>query len=659
MPKPNTFTGNPGAIPAELTTMPLWAVWRWTPRESNPSKFSKPPFQSQQPHIPASTLKPEHWSTFAAARSVVDAKQADGVSFNLFNSGYGALDLDHCRDEVGNIDDWAQSLLDQAERCGAYIEITPSGAGLRVIGRATGKDTNRKFAIPGSANGAAVEIFRNTAKPITVTGAKSPHLQVAPELPNIDRLLDDTVALYERLKTEQPQNTERTTNNYCHDEYEDFVRDGAPDGKDRSAVFHACVWHFAAIGLNIDEIVDKFVACPEGIAARYISEGRLQGEVERSFKAWQAANPKPFRKRRGSQGSAPSPDDTLEITRASDIAPQAIEWFWPDHYALGKLGVIGGLPDRGKGLVAAYLIGRATTGESWPSDEGQAPLGNVVLLTAEDTLNDTVIPRLLAAGADMERVKIVRMVRAKDGSKRMFSLLTDLPALERAMHEIGDVVLIVIDPMSAYFGVGKLDSYRTSDVRGVLTPLQTLAERYHCSIIGVMHFNKNSKTRSAMLRLSDSLAFVAAPRHAFVVIDQPDTEQRLFAKAKNNLTRAKVSTLAYGVQVKLVGVDCDTNAEIRAPYVVWEGEVAMTAEEALEGASDQSGEERAQAKVDVARAWIAEFVENEWRFSHEIYAAGMQAGHSQRTLERAMRTLPLDRRREEGRNGRSQWKLAK
>jgi hypothetical protein len=370
--------------------------------------------------------------------------------------------------------------------------------------------------------------------------------------------------------------------------------------------------------LDLDEIIDKFIGCPQGVAERYIAEGRLQGEAERSFKSWQTTSGP--RRRRGvaQEGPAPSPDDILEIVNASDIKARATEWFWPEHYALGKLGVIGGLPDRGKGLVAAYLIGRATTGESWPSDEGQAPLGNVVLLTAEDTLNDTVIPRLLAAGADMERVKIVRMVRAKDGSKRMFSLLTDLPALEKAMFEIGDVVLIVIDPMSAYFGVGKLDSYRTSDVRGVLTPLQTLAERYHCSIIGVMHFNKNSKTKSAMLRLSDSLAFVAAPRHAFVVIDQPDTEQRLFAKAKNNLTRAKVPTLAYGVQVKLVGVDCDTNAEIRAPYVVWEGEVDMTAEEALEGASDQSGEERAQAKIDVARAWIAQFVETEWRFSHEI-----------------------------------------
>jgi len=190
---PNTYGGNPANIPSELTAKPAWGVWRWTPRDTG--KWSKPPYQSRNPAELASTKVSAEWSDYALAREVVDAKGANGVSFNLADSGYGAADLDHCRDlHTGSVDDWAQAILDQASVIGAYIEVTPSGTGLRVIGRATGADTNRKFAVLGGFNGAAVEVFRNTAKPITVSGAKPPHLVVAAELPNIDALLDGIVA---------------------------------------------------------------------------------------------------------------------------------------------------------------------------------------------------------------------------------------------------------------------------------------------------------------------------------------------------------------------------------------------------------------------------------------------------------------------------------
>jgi len=120
----------------------------------------------------------------------------------------------------------------------------------------------------------------------------------------------------------------------------------------------------------------------------------------------------------------------IESVRASDIKPTTVKWLWPGRFALGKLGIIAGLPDEGKGLLFYYIIARITRGRPWPCGEGTAPLGNVILLTAEDDLQDTVIPRLIAAGADRARVEILRMVPNGNG-KRMFSLVTDLEMLRQ------------------------------------------------------------------------------------------------------------------------------------------------------------------------------------------------------------------------------------
>jgi putative DNA primase/helicase len=135
---------------------------------------------------------------------------------------------------------------------------------------------------------------------------------------------------------------------------------------------------------------------------------------------------------------------------AADIKPKRIGWFWPNRFARGKVGVLGGHPDEGKSLILADMIARASRGDSWPCNEGRAPIGNVVFLTAEDDLDDTMIPRLIAAGADRKRVYFMQMVKKTGGGSRTFSLLTDLELLERKVVEIGDVVFVGIDPLSAY-----------------------------------------------------------------------------------------------------------------------------------------------------------------------------------------------------------------
>jgi putative DNA primase/helicase len=298
--------------------------------------------------------------------------------------------------------------------------------------------------------------------------------------------------------------------------------------------------------------------------------------------------------------------DELVTVCAKEIEPKRIEWFWLNRFARGKVGLLGGHPDEGKSLILTDMLARATRGDDYPCGEGRAPIGNVILLTAEDDLNDTVIPRLMAAGAVLGRVHIVKMVKKADGRSRTFSLLTDMEMLEQTIVKIGSVVAVGIDPVSAYFGVGKMDSYRTTDVRGVMAPLATLAQKHNLAIVGTLHFNKNINVTNAMLRFSDSLAFVAAARHAFVVMKDPDNEgRRLFLKAKNNLA-VDSDGLAYSFQAPVVATDA--TGDLVAPCIAWSSQrVRITATEALAAAIGGNDEPTAtDDTVDFLRIALAD-----------------------------------------------------
>jgi hypothetical protein len=242
----------------------------------------------------------------------------------------------------------------------------------------------------------------------------------------------------------------------------------------------------------------------------------------------------------------------LHSVQASTIEMRAMIWLWMSRFAIGEIGVITGLPDEGKGQVIAFIAAMTTIGGPWPMKEGTAPKGNVIMLSAEESPANTLVPRLKAAGADLSRIHIVQMAKDENG-ERMFNLATDLPALRRKIDEIGEVKLVTIDPVGAYFGVGKVDTFRGTDVRGVLSPLKTLAEETETAIIGVVHFNKKTDVTSIVLRISDSGAFGAAPRHVFGVINDPENARKLFLRGKNNSAeqdsnKALTYTMSFGAR---------------------------------------------------------------------------------------------------------------
>jgi hypothetical protein len=301
------------------------------------------------------------------------------------------------------------------------------------------------------------------------------------------------------------------------------------------------------------------------------------------------------RRKIGEQGD---PDETLESIRADCVEVTSIRWLWPGRFAFGKLGLITGLPDEGKGQLLWYIIATVTTGGSFPCGEGRAPIGNVIVLEAEDDLKDTVIPRLKAAGADLDRVHILNMVKINGkGDKRMFSLVTDLPKLRKKIEEIGNVALVVIDPLSAYLGRTKqVDTFRTTDVRNVLAPFTDLASELNVAIIAIMHFNKKVDVTNVLLRVSDSAAFTAAARHLYGVVDDCPNKRKLFVRGKNNVAAYDQKTLAYRFGLQMVGHDAK-GEEIWAPHIIWESEpVDVTPSEAMSSTIGRPRDAREGAK---------------------------------------------------------------
>jgi hypothetical protein len=169
-----------------------------------------------------------------------------------------------------------------------------------------------------------------------------------------------------------------------------------------------------------------------------------------------------------------------------------------------------------------------------------------------------------------------------------------------------------------------------------------------------MHFNKKSEVTNAMLRVSDSIAYVAAARHVYVVMDDTEVEgRRLFAKAKNNLAPPGERTLSYVVKARVVEWDKETGEEIKAPYVVWGGEyVKISANEAMEAEACGGRAERREAKEWLRERLAAGPVEQKG-----LEAEAVACGIAMKTLRRAKKDLGVVSAKGKGLDGAWCWEL--
>ncbi len=339
-----------------------------------------------------------------------------------------------------------------------------------------------------------------------------------------------------------------------------------------------------------------------------------------------------------------TPNGARYVTLSS-VEPERVDWLWPNRLPFGKLVLLDGDPALGKSTLSLTLAAHVTTGTPWP-DGTDCPIGDVVLLSAEDGRADTIRPRLDVANADPERVHAFTSVPyiTEDGTQRTRPpTLADVDYL-RGIVKHTKARLVIVDVLMAYLP-GQVDSHRDQDVRAVLHRLGSLADETMCTVLLLRHLNKTSGG-NAVYRGGGSIGIVGAARAGYLVAPDPDDETGqtiVLACVKNNLA-AMPPSLNYRLE---------TASGSHVARVVWCGESTHQADQLLTTDSDAERSERDEA-VEWLIGYLAER-DGQAQAGDVIKAAGRD-GITKTTLTRARQRAGVTSAKE-GMRGGWMWSL--
>jgi hypothetical protein len=550
--KPTTDQRHLAKLPSALTPLiqrPQWCIWQWTQKPDG--QWQKPPFMARAPNRHASTNDPSTWADYSTALAAVQAGHADGITYILTKDDpFGAIDLDHCRNKLCSISVWAQNFMQAAVN--TYQEVTPSGEGIRIWGLAAGAPLNSKYTLEIDGIKIAAELFRRTNKALTITGdTLNPSVR---ELTNIDRVFSWAVVWGERRKAEirtvSPASGNGFDSSGCRfsiDQIDQIVRKGPPPGTNRSDVFHTIVGHYAGCGWQPERILEHLQQYPDGIASRYIQEGRLNEEVHRSVGKYAKAEPVlPLSEGNSgwtarqmpepevpAQGQEPPPgvDDDPELDEPEpgvededeelndeDLdeegpeqdpnLPRLYGHGSPDDRPLKPWLIKNLIPQVGHGLMS----GQWGAGKTFTFFDLAASL-----MTGRPFVDHTVkrhcgVLLIAAEGADEVRLRLDAVVREKCGNMsrapfywyEIAPFLLHRGAVEKliAMSRQAEALLekdfglplglIGIDTIAACAGYGRAgDEYDNAVGQAIMNVLKAVAEEMRCFVLGIDHFGKN------------------------------------------------------------------------------------------------------------------------------------------------------------------------
>lgn len=271
----------------------------------------------------------------------------------------------------------------------------------------------------------------------------------------------------------------------------------------------------------------------------------------------------------------------VNAVSAANIKPVAIRWLWPGWLAKGKLHILAGAGGTGKTTLLISLIATITSGGRWPDGEICQERGNALIWSSEDDPADTLVPRLIAAGADLSRVHIIQGRINAQGQADPFDPSNDIGLLRETVKELGGVSLLMLDPVvSAVKG----DMHKANDVRRGLQGVVDFAEANLCAVVGISHFAKGGAGSSPADRVIGSQAFSALARTVLVAAKQQDSDARVLARAKSN-----IGTDEGGVSYTIE--PCTIDGGIETTHVAWGDLIEGSAREILgdvEGSDDDS-----------------------------------------------------------------------
>jgi hypothetical protein len=335
----------------------------------------------------------------------------------------------------------------------------------------------------------------------------------------------------------------------------------------------------------------------------------------------------------------------VELQRGDAIEPRPVRWLWRGFLAAGKLHILAGAPGTGKTTVALALAATITVGGRWP-DGTYAEPGDVLIWSGEDDVADTLIPRLLAAGADRSRVHFARRTTLQTGEVREFDPATDFPMLSVAASQVPDLRMLLLDPVVSVVGKGT-DSHKNSEVRVALQPLADFGDRHQCAVFGVSHFSKGTAGRDPVERVTGSLAFGAAPRVVFAAAKLADDEGggRVIVRAKSNN-----GPDGGGFRFDLGRVEIAPGIE--GQRVLWG--------EAVEGAAREilaTAEQDNEPGSGDAKEFLRDLLEGGPMPAVDVFKSAEANGYSKRQMQRAREAIA--EKHKDGMHGGWIWTLPK
>lgn len=381
------------------------------------------------------------------------------------------------------------------------------------------------------------------------------------------------------------------------------------------------------------------------LADATLSRGpRGDHETEKTIRSgWEAGKasprqrpePKAAKAAADAHAQAEALKDKRPIKYAAEVKVRKIEFLWPGRIPLGKLTTFAGHGGLGKTFVLCDIAARISQGLEWPLAAGEcATPGDVLFISGEDDESDTLVPRLMACGADLNRVAFL-----SDDFSDVFTLV-NLISLTKAVEALDSPRLIVIDPPTNY--LEGVDDHKNSELRSrVLRPLATFASKFNVAIVLNNHVNKSSgKDVEAACRVMGSVAWVNGVRTAFLFVrDDQDPDKVVIATIKTNVGR-----YPKAITYKIVPLENDADMA----RVEWGEE--------QDGNADQIG--KATTAGATAAEWLTTIFRErrEWP-SDEIFQAARELGIKRHALfeTNEVKRLPIKKSKRVTADGVQYW----